>query len=507
MRTRARTGVAAALAAAAFLAPRAESTWSVVAVDTATGEICMAAVTCLEDLDLSVPLPVIVVGVGGACAQALIDNSGANKVLIWNELHAGIGPQSIVQDVKAIDLNFNYRQYGIVDLAHNPATFTGQFCGIAAKGVAGKSGTLRWAIQGNVLTCQQVVFDAEAAFLAETGDLAQRVMAAMQAARALGGDGRCSCSITFPTSCGCPPPSFEKSGHVGFMITARIGDVDGTCSASGCATGQYYMDLDVIGDSQVTVDPVVELQGLFDAFRASMAGHVDGTTSSAAPEVPRLVADGLASTLMRVTLADIDGIPLSAGGALLGVTPLDPAVATAGAVTDHGDGSYSFPVTAGMSAGTARFSIVADDGTVQATLYPYASVEVDPLAPLHCGFAEVSAAEGPFVPFTLNLGAGYAGAPFILLGSHSGTSPGTAFGGLIVPLNQDDWTDYTLNAPNGALLPGSFALLDANGRATAGLAAPPGAMLPLVGIGFDWAAVVLGDPLAATNADGFAIEL
>ena len=53
-------------------------------------------------------------------------------------------------------------------------------------------------------------------------------MAAMQAARSMGGDGRCSCSPTLPTSCGSPPPSFTKSAHIAYMMVARAGDTEGS---------------------------------------------------------------------------------------------------------------------------------------------------------------------------------------------------------------------------------------------------------------------------------------
>ena len=50
------------------------------------------------------------------------------------------------------------------------------------------------------------------------------------AARALGGDGRCSCSVSQPTSCGVPPPGFQKSAHVAVFVVARLGDTNGLCN-------------------------------------------------------------------------------------------------------------------------------------------------------------------------------------------------------------------------------------------------------------------------------------
>ena len=70
--------------------------------------------------------------------------------------------------------------------------------------VTGEVGDLSYAIQGNVLVGWLPVLDAETALLNTPGDLATKVMAAMQAARFAGGDGRCSCSNNNPTGCGEP---------------------------------------------------------------------------------------------------------------------------------------------------------------------------------------------------------------------------------------------------------------------------------------------------------------
>ncbi|WP_277214025.1 hypothetical protein, partial [Isoptericola croceus] len=79
----------------------------------------------------------------------------------------------------------------------------------------------------------------ELAVINTSGDMAEKLMAGMEAARATGGDGRCSCNPNAPTSCGCPN-AVIKSGHIGGMIVARIGDIDDAlCSAAGCADGTY----------------------------------------------------------------------------------------------------------------------------------------------------------------------------------------------------------------------------------------------------------------------------
>ena len=64
-----------------------------------------------------------------------------------------------------------------------------------------------YAIQGNILMGSPVILDVETALRNTPGDLSQKVMAAMEAARDMGGDGRCSCDEQFPESCGTPPPA------------------------------------------------------------------------------------------------------------------------------------------------------------------------------------------------------------------------------------------------------------------------------------------------------------
>ena len=111
---------------------------------------------------------------------------------------------------------------------------------------------------------------------------------ASEAARALGGDGRCSCTVGAPTSCGVPPPNFTKSAHVGFIVLARIGDVDGVCNPTvGCSSGRYYLNLNVIGSNRAP-DPVLTLQADYALWRAALAGRPDQVHSTAALDAPAL---------------------------------------------------------------------------------------------------------------------------------------------------------------------------------------------------------------------------
>ena len=67
----------------------------------------------------------------------------------------------------------------------------------------------------------------------------------------------------------------------------------------------------------------------------------------------------------------------------------------------------------------------------------------------------------------LNAGPNNAGRQYLVLGSLSGTSPGTTQNGVHVPLNVDSYYNFTLNNPNSTILVNSMGVLDATGRGSA----------------------------------------
>src|SRR5262245_14184831 len=80
----------------ALLAAPALATWSIVVVDTRTGEVCVASATCLANLNLKLFLPVIVPGVGCGASQAQLDITGASRLVMWDGLHNGLTPDEIL---------------------------------------------------------------------------------------------------------------------------------------------------------------------------------------------------------------------------------------------------------------------------------------------------------------------------------------------------------------------------------------------------------------------------
>jgi len=490
-----------------LLGAQASATWSIVVVNRRTGEVAVGSATCLQRLNLTRGLPILRIGKGAGAIQALSGGEGG-LLIMFNEFGNDMDSASVLASVLAADPSPIDRQIGVVSMLGTPQTFTGSRAGRARGGVAGEFGDYAYAIQGNVLAGAAVYREARNALRDTPGDLPTKLMAAMEAARAFGGDGRCSCDQNRPFSCGSPPPSFSKSAHVGFMLIGRIGDADATCTTTNnCANASYFMRLNVFGNqAQMTSpDPVLQLEGQYASWRADRVGRPDGILSRATG-VQAIPADGISQRTFTVQLVDIDGAPLRTGGAevLVSPAPGSQPLSQVSAVRDNGDGSYSFDVTAGLVAGTESMMLTADDGFLKATLYPYLDLRTDPVAPLHVGYDDLSALENPAVPLVVNV-PGAAEHRYFLLASLSGSTPGVNFGDLHVPLNGPLLHPYA-GGYRSPTLSGQVGHLDGNGRAEVRFQTDAALALALVGRRIDWSALLLGSgPRMATPAVGYQV--
>jgi hypothetical protein len=282
-------------------------------IDTRTGEVAVGSCTCLTGIDLQALTPVLITGVGAAAAQSATDSTQQNRTFIRDALANGVPPQDVLAGLSLFDASHQSRQYGIADTAGRTATFTGSEDGAWAGGqtgsfaytYAGQTGTIVYAVQGNVLTGEPVVQQAVAALQSTDGDLPARFMAAMQAARAMGGDGRCSCPGGI-TSCGSPPPSFTKSAHIGYMLVARAGDKNGTTGVYGTVATPFSL---AAGD--------LDRDGRLDLVSANTsASSMSRLLNNGRPGGPcavfRILADvPIAPGPVRIGVADItgDGVP------------------------------------------------------------------------------------------------------------------------------------------------------------------------------------------------------
>ncbi|MBL8768624.1 MAG: FG-GAP repeat protein [Planctomycetes bacterium] len=114
------------------------------------------------------------------------------------------------------------------------------------------------------------------------------------------------------------------------------------------------------------------------------------------------------------------------------------------------------------------------------------------------GPTEASVTTGTTLPMSIEVGKLSANAPYLMLMSASGSTPGLtvpyAGGSIHVPLQFDALTSAGLSLVNSPLCANFMSTLDANGTATATLSIPGGVISPVfAGLSITCAAVV-GDP-------------
>jgi len=466
------------------VAPAAHATWSIVVTNWKTGEIGVGTATCIASDNIKKYVPVIRVGFGGAACQAQIDQTAKNRKIIFEQLTLGTDPAIMLQQIQPQDAAYGSRQIGIVDLAGRAVTYSGANTFAWAGGVTGTSDSMTYAIQGNILTGAPVVQACEAALLQTPGDLATKLMAAMEAARAMGGDGRCSCSSQAPTSCGSPPPSFLKSAHIGSVVIARFGDTDGLCGANqGCATGAYYLDINVAGSEAqgIDPDPVFQLQDKYEAWRASWVGRPDHIKTEQFITAPVILTNGSSTSSLRIRLRDWQGTAVPLEGATISVTPegTDHGIVTIGTPIDLGNGEYEVPLTSTLALGSQKLRAVVDDGISKVTLYPFPQVSSAPVSSLVLAAPSVSTLSGGNLDLALDGGPGLAGRDYLVLASASGSTPATPSGWVNIPLVADAAFAWSFALCNSPFLVNTCGTLDGSGRATSSLHFPPLYLRPL----------------------------
>jgi uncharacterized Ntn-hydrolase superfamily protein len=186
---------AAATVLVLYGAPAA-ATWSIVATDVETREVGVAAASCIAGVERAGG---VVPGRGVMASQGLVNPRALER---GKELIAGgASPGEVVLAITAEEFDRNsfwswrsgtrVRQYGVavIGFEQAPAAYTG-------------SRTFEWSgsltaggisVQGNLLRGPEVVAAALAAFEAAAAcPLAERLLLALEAGGARGGDRRCS---------------------------------------------------------------------------------------------------------------------------------------------------------------------------------------------------------------------------------------------------------------------------------------------------------------------------
>jgi len=346
---------ALAVAGVVGVAGQARATWSILIVDTRTGEIALGSATCLTRLDLRELTPVLIAGRGAVTAQSAGDTSGRNRALIRDRLIQGVSPAEILAELSTYDGSHQSRQYGMVDATGATVTFTGSQASAWAGGQTGQHGDLAWAVQGNILTGPNVVGGPVQAILDTPGDLAAKLMAAMVSARVEGGDGRCSCPGSNPTGCGSPPPGPTeefKSAHIGYMLVARIEDLDRSRSwYPDLGTAAYFATPDLDGDGRPDLAASVANTGNIGVYFNSTPDEPNMSTA----EFVGLIQTG-AGAIRRLAHADVnaDGVD----DLVFVATGPDEA----GYLPGDGKGWFGAPVRVALAGAPSRMATGDLDG-------------------------------------------------------------------------------------------------------------------------------------------------
>lgn len=135
-------------------------------------------------LSVGAAVPWVRANAGAVATQALANLAYGPEGL--RRLAAGEDASSVVAALTAGDPEARHRQLGVVDARGGAETFTGTECFDWAGGVAGNG----FCCQGNILTGRDVVEAMKEAFESSEGELAVRLLAALRAGDAAGGDRR-----------------------------------------------------------------------------------------------------------------------------------------------------------------------------------------------------------------------------------------------------------------------------------------------------------------------------
>lgn len=226
----------------------AQDTFSIVAVDEATGEVGGAGATCL-DIDRHNATALIIndllPGRGAIHTQASWNATNQNTARA--RMENGASPDEIIDFLQNFDIqnNSRVRQYGIADFDSDgkarAGAFTGSNCFDEKSHIVGDY----YAIQGNILIDNNVLDSMEARFLNATGTLAERLMAALQGANRPGADSRCL--------------SEGVSSLSAFIRVAKPNDTQ----------GDFHLDLHV-PVTPTGEEPIDALQTLFDQWQSTV---------------------------------------------------------------------------------------------------------------------------------------------------------------------------------------------------------------------------------------------
>jgi len=183
-------------------------TWSIVVHDTASGAFAIAVATRAFAVGASCPF--VRAGVGAVSTQSVTNRYLGPAVL--DAMARGLPPDAAIDGALAGDAGKGLRQVHAVDRLGRTAAWTGGNCVEWCGNVAG-SGI---SIAGNMLASEATITTTLSAWQAARGmEVPERLMAAMEAGEAAGGDrrGRQSAAMLLTTTEDFPDLNLRVDDH------------------------------------------------------------------------------------------------------------------------------------------------------------------------------------------------------------------------------------------------------------------------------------------------------
>lgn len=303
-----------------------QDTFSICAIDPATGEVGSAGASCVGG---SIIISDVHPGVGVIHTQSYWVSQ--NQQYASQLMKAGVSAAHIIDSLVANDVQSNaeIRQYGVVRLEDGTVqvkAFTGKDCFDYKNHIEGPT----YSIQGNILLGQHVLDSMKARFEREKGDLACKLMAAMQGAKIAGADSRCLAS--------------GSSSLSSFIRVAKPSD----------SPENLFIDINIPSGPE-GFEPIDSLQRRFDQVHTCQTTDVGATMDLETPV--RIVANTVDGTVVLYgesgQLYDVDFY--SATGKI-GITMVGVVSGETMSLPKIGTGVYVYRVTQG--------DVVVQTGTV-----------------------------------------------------------------------------------------------------------------------------------------------
>lgn len=295
------------------------ATFSIVAVDTTTGEVGVAVQSKFPNVRAVVPW--VRAGVGAVATQsfARLDYGRRGLVLMANGASAEEALTILLREDPAPES----RQVGVVDARGRAATWTGSGAFAWRGGTAGDGSVTRrsdaagtlvvgrgYAAQGNILVSEATVTAMARTFEATRGTLAARLLAALVAGGAAGGDRRGEQSAALVVH-------RAGAGYDGDDAIVDLSVYDHPTPLAELArlaalNDLYFTDTDAADLVPVTPEIAREIQEIWIA-RGFADGPADGVVD---PDFQRTLVDFMGWENYDLRIDEVSGVDLARGETL-----------------------------------------------------------------------------------------------------------------------------------------------------------------------------------------------